>query len=153
MIQAFLSKCFSGTWTSRTARSWLPLLEELPTKANNDTLELSSIALATSVIGRDLQDSYMIESSLSFYTQGLRQLRKALRHPVLMGKDSTLAACMALNLYETIECPSKGSSGYFSHCHGLLAMIQARGVEKHASGAGHRLFLGIRVPGVRVANF
>jgi hypothetical protein len=65
-----------------------------------------------------------------------------------MEEDSTLAACMALNLYETIECPSKVSDGYSSHCHGLLALIQARGVERHSSGAGHRLFLGIRVPGV-----
>lgn len=51
-------------------------------------------------------------------------------------------------LYEALECPTAGSEGYFSHCHGLLALVQARGVHAHASGAGHQLFLGLRAPGV-----
>ncbi|KAJ5751093.1 hypothetical protein N7533_008121 [Penicillium manginii] len=118
---------------------------------NSDPLELSSIALAASVIGRERQDSSLLDLGLKCYTQGLNQLRRALRHPLLMEEDSTLAACMALNLYETIECPSKVSDGYFSHCYGLLALIQARGVERHSSGAGYRLFLGIRVPGILYA--
>lgn len=54
---------------------------------------------------------------------------------------------MALSLYEALECPTAGSEGYFSHCHGLLALVQARGVHAHASGAGHQLFLGLRFPG------
>lgn len=148
LIQAFLSKCFPAGWASQTNRSWLPLLSELPTTMISDPLELSSIALAASMIGREHQDLSLINLGLKSYTQGLNQLRKALHHPILMKEDSTLAACMALNLYETIECPSKGSSGYFSHCDGLLALVQARGVERHSAGAGHRLFLGIRVPGV-----
>ncbi|KAJ5988067.1 hypothetical protein N7481_003277 [Penicillium waksmanii] len=148
LIQAFLSKCFPSGWASRTNRSWLPLLSELPATMNSNPLELSGIALAASVIGRERQDLSLISLGLKCYTQGLNQLRKALRHPILTKEDSTLAACMALNLYETIECPSEGSGGYFSHCHGLLALIQARGVERHSSGAGHRLFLGIRVPAI-----
>ncbi|CAI7657249.1 unnamed protein product [Penicillium pancosmium] len=151
LIQAFLSKCFPSGWASQINRSWLPLLSELPTTMRSDPLELSSIALSASVMGHESQDFSLISLGLKCYTQGLNQLRKALRHPILMKEDSTLAACMALNLYETIECPSKGSDGYFSHCHGLLALIQARGVERHSSGAGHRLFLGIRVPGILYA--
>lgn len=148
LIQAFLSICFFGRWEPQAIRSWLPLLSELPAKADFDPLRESSLALATLMLGRDSQDYSLVHLSLKCYTRGLHQLRKALRHPSLMKEDGTLAACMALSLYETIECPSQGSGGYFSHCHGLLAMIQARGVERHASGPGHRLFLGIRVPGV-----
>ncbi|KAJ5540435.1 hypothetical protein N7494_005511 [Penicillium frequentans] len=68
-----------------------------------------------------------------------------------MREDETLAACMALSLYEALECPTAGSEGYFSHCHGFLALVQARGVHAHASGAGHQLFLGLRVPGILYA--
>ncbi|CAI7610362.1 unnamed protein product [Penicillium glandicola] len=63
-----------------------------------------------------------------------------------MREDETLAACMALCLYEALECPDMGSEGYFNHCRGLIALIQSRGHEVHSSGAGHRLFLGVRVP-------
>lgn len=92
----------------------------------------------------------LVQTSHKYYTQGLRQLQRALHDPLLMREDETLAACMALSLYEALECPTAGSEGYFSHCHGLLALVQARGVHAHASGVGHQLFLGLRVPGVRL---
>jgi len=152
LIQAFLCKCFPKGWASRSTRSWLPLLSELPTKADGELLELSGLALAASNLGRGTQNLYLMNLGLKCYTQGLRLLRRALRHPDLMKEDATLAACMTLNLYEIIECPGRGSDGYFGHCHGLLAMIQARGVSRHSSGAGHRLFLGIRIPGVSLQH-
>lgn len=86
--------------------------------------------------------------SLNFYTRGLRQLQRALHDPRFMREDETLAACMALNLYEAIECPGSEPDAYFNHCHGIIALIQARGAHAHSSGAGRLLFLGARIPEV-----
>lgn len=89
----------------------------------------------------------LVKTSHTYYTQALRQLQRALHDPLLMRDDETLASCMALSLYEALECPTAGSEGYFKYCHGLLALVQARGVHAHASGAGHQLSLGLRFPG------
>ncbi|OGM48028.1 hypothetical protein ABOM_002741 [Aspergillus bombycis] len=146
LIQAFLSTCFPAQHPPSTSRSWISLLGELPTGGN--ALDLSSAAIAASVIGRSFQNNTLIRESLKLYTQGLQQLQRALWDPNLMREDGTLAACMALSLYEALECPSAGSDGYFSHCKGILALVQARGVYAHSSGAGHQLFLGVRIPGI-----
>lgn len=146
LIQAFLSNCFPSQWVSTSPQSWIPILGELPTKAG--TLEISTAAVAASAIGNMFHMPDLVKTSHLYYTQGLRQLQRALLDPLLMLEDETLAACMALSLYEALECPTAGSEGYFSHCHGLLALVQARGVHAHTSGAGHQLFLGLRVPGV-----
>ncbi|KAJ5959533.1 uncharacterized protein N7479_006683 [Penicillium vulpinum] len=126
--------------------SWIPLLGELPTKSR--ALEMSSAAVAASAMGHMFHNHALVKQGLNYYTQGLQQLQKALWDPSLMREDGTLAACMALSLYEALECPNLGSEGYFNHCRGLIALIQSRGHEVHSSGAGHRLFLGVRVPGI-----
>lgn len=122
------------------------LLGTLPTEVK--ALELSSAAVAASAIGRKFKDTALVKESHKLYVKGLEQLQKALRDRNLVRDDGTLAACMALSLYEAMECPSSGSGAYFSHCEGILALVQARGIEAHSWGAGHQLFLGVRIPGV-----
>ncbi|KAJ5383762.1 hypothetical protein N7517_001673 [Penicillium concentricum] len=145
LIEAFLLNCFPFHWPP-ASHSWIRLLGELPTKSQ--ALEMSSAAVAASAIGHMFHDQALVKQGLNYYTQGLRELQKALWDPILMREDGTLAACMALSLYEALECPNLGSEGYFNHCRGLIALIQSRGHEVHSSGAGHRLFLGVRVPGI-----
>lgn len=99
-------------------------------------------------MGHMLNDQALVKQGLNYYIQGLQQLQKALYDPSLMREDGTLAACMALSLYEALGCPNLGSEGYFNHCRGIIALIQSRGHEMHSSGVGHRLFLGVRLPGV-----
>ncbi|KAJ5334588.1 hypothetical protein N7452_006991 [Penicillium brevicompactum] len=150
LFQAFISNCFP-TNLSPTSHSWIPLLGKIPSRV--EALETSTAAIAASAIGHMFQDTALIKQSLNYYTRGLNQLQRALRDPNLMREDGTLAACMALSLYEALECPNLGSEGYFNHCHGLIALIKARGHEAHSSGVGHRLFLGVRVPGILSALY
>lgn len=145
LFQAFISNCFPAHWLP-TPQSWIPLLGELSSRVG--ALETSTAAIAAAAIGHMFHDDNLIQQSLSYYTRGLNQLQKALRDPSLMREDGTLAACMALSLYEALECPSPGSEGYFNHCQGLIALVKARGQDMHSSSVGHRLFLGVRVPGV-----
>lgn len=126
----------------------MALLATLPTEVN--ALQLSSAAVAAAAIGRKCQDTALVRESHNLYIQGLQNLQHALRDRTLVHDDGTLAACMALSLYEAMECPSGGPGAYFSHCEGILALVQARGIEAHSSGAGHQLFLGIRIPAVSI---
>ena len=146
LVQAFLANCFPTQHSSPSSPSWITLLATLPSKVK--ALELSSAAVSASAIGRKFQDTALIKESHNLYIKGLRLLQHALRDPNFVQDDGTLAACMALSLYEAMECPSGGSGAYFSHCEGILALVQARGVEAHSEGAGHILFLGVRIPGV-----
>ncbi|KAJ5157493.1 C6 zinc finger domain-containing protein [Penicillium canariense] len=149
LILAFVVHCFPTQWSSSACRSWIAVLAELPTEVK--ALEASSAAVAALAIGHRFQNPALIRGSHNLYTQGLQQLQCALRNRHLVRDDGTLAACMALSLYEALECPSGGSDEYFSHCEGLLALVQARGVNAHSSGAGHELFLGVRIPGILYA--
>ncbi|PYH90490.1 C6 zinc finger domain protein [Aspergillus ellipticus CBS 707.79] len=148
LVLAFLSNCLPTQWTS-SPRSWISLLAELPTGVK--ALEIAGAAVAASAIGNRFQDAALKRHSLNLYTQGLQQLQSALWNRNLARDDGTLAACMALSLYEAMECPDAGSEGYFSHCRGLLALVEARGIQAHSSGAGHQLFLGVRIPGILYA--
>ena len=150
LIQIFLSHTLPSQWPSSDPRSWMLLLGTMATRS--DVLEISSVAVATAVIGRKFQDPALFKASLHFYTRGLQQLQRALYDPELMKEDETLAACMALNLYEAIECPASRSEAYFNHCHGVIALIQARGASAHSSGIGHLLFLGTRIPEVSISR-
>lgn len=145
LFQAFILTCFPGH-LALASQSWIPLLGELT--SNAQALEISRVAVAASVMGHIFHDTLLIRQSLNYYIRGLIELQKALRDPSLMREDGTLAACMALSLYEALECPNLGSEGYFNHCHGLIALLQYRGQIVHSSGVGHRLFQGVRVPGV-----
>ncbi|KAJ5762456.1 C6 zinc finger domain-containing protein [Penicillium nucicola] len=146
LIQVFLSQCGPSQWATLGPRSWILLLGGPTTKV--DALEMSSMAVAASAVGQMSQNIALTKSSLTYYTRGLHQLQKALYNPDLMKEDETLAACMALSLYEAIECPDSGTEGYFGHCKGILALIESRGAQAHSSGAGHQLFRGARIPAI-----
>ena len=131
-------------------RSWLCLVPELPdmTKA----LETSILGLSMAKLGRDFNDESLLQESLVFYTKGLQQLQKALWDPELMYRDETLGACVALSLYEVVECPSESRHAYVSHQQGCSRLVQLRGPEAHASGLGHQIFLNFRVQAVSASS-
>jgi hypothetical protein len=149
LIQAFLLNCFPSHWRP-ASQAWIYLLGELPTQV--EALEMSSAAVAASALGHMINSDALVKQGLNYYARGLHQLQRALHDPRIMREDGTLAACMALSLYEALECPNMGSEGYFNHCHGLIALIQSRGQDVHSSGAGHNLYRGVRVPGVRLVK-
>ncbi|OJJ97425.1 hypothetical protein ASPACDRAFT_123294 [Aspergillus aculeatus ATCC 16872] len=146
LVLSFLANCLPAQWSASPTRSWIPLLAGL--SAETKALEVSSAALAAAAVGHKFNDSALIQYSHSLYTDGLQQLQRALWNRRRAQDDATLAACMALSLYEAMECPNAGSEGYFGHCQGLLALVEARGIAAHCSGPGHQLFLGVRIPGI-----
>ncbi|KAH8705237.1 hypothetical protein BGW36DRAFT_285686 [Talaromyces proteolyticus] len=152
LLNAFISICIprdtevAGSSSPRNGGPWLLLLRELSIRTV--ALEASISAISASVLGR-LQNNYsLIKESLKLYTIGLRELQKALWNPRLMYNDEILAACLCLSLYEVLECPGEGNQAYYNHCKGCMRLVAARGVERHVSGIGHELFLGLRSQGI-----
>jgi Fungal specific transcription factor domain len=131
----------------KEGNGWLALLLESPPSTR--ALETSITAVCIASVGRQHDDPGLVKDSLKYYGQGLRELQKALWDPRLMYKDETLAACMALFMYEFIECPAESREGLISHMDGCARLIQLRGAEAHRSVLGHQLFLAFRLDGVR----
>jgi hypothetical protein len=65
------------------------------------------LGISAAALGRLYNDTALINESLSLYTQGLRELQKALWNPALMYDDETFATCLSLSLYELMECPGE----------------------------------------------
>lgn len=80
--------------------TWLVLLPEMPelTKA----LDTALLALSTARVGRNNKDDRLVRESRKLYGEGLVHLQRALWNPKLMYRDETLAACMALGVYEYV---------------------------------------------------
>ena len=130
----------------RECASWLVLVLELPELTA--ALETSVIAMTTAKIGRMNGDPGLVKASLKSYVQGLWELQKALWDPALMYRDETLSACMALWMYEVMECPAETVCGWISHFDGCKRLIELRGAEAHTSALGHQTFLGYRTTAV-----
>jgi Fungal specific transcription factor domain len=126
--------------------SWLVLVAALPELTT--ALESSVLAMSTAKIGRLKDDPVLVKASLKSYVQGLWELQKALWDPNLMYRDETLAACMALWMYEVMECPAGTVSGWISHFDGCQRLVQLRGAKAHSSTLGHQVFLAFRTTAV-----
>ena len=145
-----------GTWDAHARRSsnddgtWLfllPSLQDMP-----PALSSTILALCTAYIGRLNADEALVQQSLSFHGRALWALQKALWDPSSMYKDETLAACMALAMYEATECPGKNNKAYASHMDGCTRLIRQRAAEAHTSALGHGLFVSFRISGVSQRN-
>jgi hypothetical protein len=104
-------------------------------------LETTVLAMSTAKIGRLNDDPVLVEASLKSYVEGLWELQKALWDPRIMSRDETLAACMALGMFEVMECPAETLSGWISHFDGCQRL---RGPEAHSSALGHQVSLASR---------
>jgi hypothetical protein len=125
------------------------LVAELPEMT--PALEAAVLAMSTAKIGRLNNDPVLVKASLKSYVEGLWELQKALWDPKLMYRDETLAACMALWMYEVMECPSETLCGWISHFGGCERLVQLRGPEAHSSALGHQVFRAFRTTAVSPA--
>lgn len=108
-------------------------------------------AIAASIIGRQYDNRDLVNESLRFYTNGLRELQKSLWDTGVMYDDEILAICLCLGLYEAMECPGDARQAYYNHCKACLRLVEARGAHRHMSGVAHELFRGIRAQGVSLS--
>jgi len=131
-------------------RSWITTLRH--PNSTCTSLQASPLACCAAWFARNDQNPSMIDYSRQLYTQGLQEVRQALRVPELVLKDETLGACLALTVFEVSGCPDRNRVAYDWHRRANLNLLLMRGAKQHREGVGHELFLAARLHGVSVIH-
>ncbi|KAJ3494684.1 hypothetical protein NLG97_g3920 [Lecanicillium saksenae] len=123
-------------------------------------LQMSIAAFASAQIAHDHNDRNLLAQSMQFYLKSLEHLRNAIANPTTRLSDDTLAACLALGIYELTEKPiaprghprteqqrqeqPNGSTAYSAHMTGAMMLLKLRGPDANNTPLAHSLFLGLR---------
>lgn len=125
-------------------------------------LQLSVAAYAASQVGRENNDEDLVNKSREMYLRSLKHLRGALAKRSSRLSDETLAACMALSVYELTQSSlgmskdrdNSGTNEFFrtgnwfsaynTHLNGAMMLTELRGPGANTSPLAHSLFLGLR---------
>lgn len=129
-------------------RIWIPTLQNFATSTAQ--LKASPLACCAAWLARGdaANNPSLIDFSRHLYAQGLSEVRTALRRPGAILEDETLGACLALAVFEVIQCPDKCRAAYAWHRRASVNLLQMRGAKVHREGVGHELFLALRLHGV-----
>jgi hypothetical protein len=87
----------------------------------------------------DLREKAYVE-----YTQALREVNVALRHPEEGRSDGTLAAVLMLGMFENITAKQMGDFAWGSHVEGAIQIVKARGRRQLRTKTGLNLFIAVR---------
>jgi hypothetical protein len=127
---------------SVVTRNWLLQLQEVVIQSS--ALDTSIAAFFTARMGRRNNDMNLVYRSRSMYLCGLERVQRAVNNTQTRFSDETLAACMALSLYELTERPGGASGAFMTHLRGAMTLLQLRGPDACTSPLGHSIFLGLR---------
>ncbi len=152
LLAFFLGVHYPDDTTEHSKQTMLrhrSFLLHIPTLSDiSPALESSLLAVCTARLGRENGQEDLAARSLTLYTESLRELHRAVLNPDTRCHGHTLAACMALTMYEMSECPGKEISGYHAHISGALHLLRIRGPSAHKDGIGHSVFSSLRLHGV-----
>jgi len=133
---------------ANSSKSTLPndwLLQLRDVDMRSPALKTSTAAFFAARVARINNDRNLAHQSRSMYVDGLRQLQDAMASPRTRLSDETLAACMALSLYELTGSEGGTPGAYMAHMRGAMMLLELRGPDASASPLGHSLFLDLRV--------
>jgi len=101
---------------SAVTRNWLLQLHDVV--IHSPALDSTISAFFAAQVGRINNDVNLVHQGRSMYVDGLKHFQQAPTHPQDRPSDETLAACMALSMYELTECPPGTQSAYVTHQRG-----------------------------------
>lgn len=125
---------------------WMSHVIDLPTLT--PALEDALLAVCMARLGRHTARPALVHESLKLYTKGLLEMRQNIPDASRGTGEQNLAACLALLLYEIIECPGGTPDGYMAHYRGTMKLLQMRGARAHTSGLAHSVFQILRMHAV-----
>lgn len=113
-------------------------------------------ACAYTTLGRVNEDEGMVQRGTQLYARALAETNRALRDPVRVTSDETLACCRVLGLFEhlrkdTANRISSQGGDWQSHVEGSCRIVEVRGPERHVNDHGHALFEDLRLNAVIAA--
>lgn len=123
--------------------TWLFHVVNLPTLT--PALEHAILAVCIAQLGRGNGHQALVHESLSFYTRSLQELRRAVLDPATRTNEQNICACLAMLMYEVLECPGMAMDGYFTHYSGAMKLLQLRGAHAYSSGLAHSMLRTLRV--------
>ena len=112
-------------------------------------MEAGVLAVCAARVGLACRDPRLLHQSLVQYNNSLLPLQRDIRHPALRCSDQTLAASMALTMFEFTEAHDGIAQGYLSHFGGALELLRFRGPELHCSGLAYGILRTLRLHTVR----
>jgi len=129
--------------------NWILQLQDV--EMRSPALQTSTAAFFAARVAQSNNDKNFAQQCRSMYVESLKQLQIAMACPRARLSDETLAACMALSLYELTGGEGATGSAYMAHMRGAMALLELRGPDASASPLGHSLFLDLRAH--EVSNF
>ncbi|KAF7589564.1 hypothetical protein BBP40_004143 [Aspergillus hancockii] len=99
-------------------------------------------SLNTWFLARRHQDHDKLQASRHMYNRALRNLVHSLHDPKTVKSDATLAAAMALGVYEMLD--GVGPNSWLVHSRGIGALFKLRGADAHRSGFGRTMYTTYR---------
>lgn len=120
---------------------------------DSPALQTSVGAYAAAYLAHEKNDVALLHQSRQMYMRSLEHLRTALGKKRTRLSDETLAACLALSMYELAESPAAAADerdpsgkagGYTTHLMGAMVLMEMRGPDVNNSPLAHSLFLGLR---------
>lgn len=145
-VESGLSVINSVHFACGDRNDWMLQVIELPSMT--EALENALLAVCTARLGRHADRFALVHESLDLYAKATSELRRDIRHTSRRKDEQCLAACLALLLYETLECPAGTSDGYQAHYWGNMELLQMRGARAHTSGLAHSTFQVLRLHSV-----
>lgn len=125
---------------------WMSHVINLPSLT--PSLEHALLAVCMARLGRHAALPTLVHESLKLYTKGLLEIRRDISNTSEARGEQSLAACLALLLYEITECPGGTPDGYMAHYRGTMKLLQVRGAGAHTSGLAHSVFQILRMHAV-----
>ena len=119
--------------------NWIITLQD--EAIQSPALDISIAAFFAARIARKQGDEDLSYKSHAMYLVGLEEVQKAVNNPRTRFSDETLAACMALSLYELTE---RLGGAFITHLRGALTLLQLRGPAACTTPLGHGIFLWLR---------
>ncbi|KNG80162.1 putative C6 finger domain protein [Aspergillus nomiae NRRL 13137] len=98
--------------------------------------------LNTWFLARRHHDHDQLQASRHMYNRALRCLAQSIRDPARVKSDSTLAAAIALGVYEVLD--GIGPNSWLVHSRGIGALFRLRGPDAHRSGFGRTMYTTYR---------
>ena len=135
------------TLDANSPKSFLPsnwALQLQDVEMQSPALKTSTAALFAARVAQANGDDDLSRKCRSLYVEGLKQLRIAMANPRDRLSDETLAACMALSLYELTDGEGPTSAAYRAHLRGAMTLLELRGPDASATPLGHSLFVDLR---------
>ncbi|KAE8355914.1 hypothetical protein BDV28DRAFT_128097 [Aspergillus coremiiformis] len=130
-----------AAFSARVELTWVDFVRH-HSAAQSNAVQWGIRSLNTWFLAKRHQDHQQLQASRHMYNRALRGLAQSLRNPATVKSDATLAAAMALGVYEMLD--GVGPTSWLVHSRGIGALFRLRGADAHRSGFGWTMYTTYR---------